>query len=151
MFSCITFSYLTVPKIGFMYTQTWNYETVSPRYQYLHSCTVSVSDLYIPRIGPPIWLQQNRQIDPKNIWIGKRYMNVEAAETLENFRNILVQRIFSILWNVFFWSDLYRSMHRMYAVYWSRIHEWTISLRFPGIILGVLRFEVSVHKIYIAM
>ncbi len=28
---------------------------------------VSVSDLYIPRIGPQIWLQQNRQTDPGNI------------------------------------------------------------------------------------
>ncbi len=26
-----------------------------------------VSDLYIPRIGPHIWLQQNRQTDPGNI------------------------------------------------------------------------------------
>jgi hypothetical protein len=31
---------------------------------YIH---VSVSDLYIPRIGLPIWLQQNRQADPGNI------------------------------------------------------------------------------------
>jgi hypothetical protein len=31
---------------------------------YIH---VSVSDLYIPRIGLPIWLQQNRQTDPGNI------------------------------------------------------------------------------------
>jgi hypothetical protein len=28
---------------------------------------VSVRDLYIPRIGLPIWLQQNRQTDPRNI------------------------------------------------------------------------------------
>ncbi len=28
---------------------------------------VSVSDLYIPGIGLPIWLQQNRQTDPGNI------------------------------------------------------------------------------------
>ncbi len=28
---------------------------------------VSVSDLYIPRIGPHLFLQQNRQIDPGNI------------------------------------------------------------------------------------
>ncbi len=28
---------------------------------------VSVSDLYIPRIGPHILLQQNRQTDPGNI------------------------------------------------------------------------------------
>jgi hypothetical protein len=31
---------------------------------YIH---VSVSDLYIPRIDLPIWLQQNRQTDPGNI------------------------------------------------------------------------------------
>jgi hypothetical protein len=31
---------------------------------YIH---VSVSDLYIPRICPQIWLQQNRRTDPGNI------------------------------------------------------------------------------------
>ncbi len=31
---------------------------------YIH---VSVSDLCIPRIGLHIWLQQNRQTDPRNI------------------------------------------------------------------------------------
>ncbi len=31
----------------------------------------------------------------------------------------------------------------------SRIHERTISLRFVGIILGVLRLEVSVYNVYI--
>ncbi len=31
---------------------------------YIH---VSVSDLYIPRIGLPIWLQQNRQTNPENM------------------------------------------------------------------------------------
>jgi hypothetical protein len=29
---------------------------------------VSVSDLYIPRIGPHIILQQNRHTNPRNIW-----------------------------------------------------------------------------------
>jgi hypothetical protein len=29
---------------------------------------VSVSDLQIPRIGPHIWLQQNRQTNPGNIY-----------------------------------------------------------------------------------
>jgi hypothetical protein len=43
---------------------------------YIH---VSVSDLYIPRIGLPIWLQQNRQADPGNIEIAHRYMNVEIG------------------------------------------------------------------------
>ncbi len=31
----------------------------------------------------------------------------------------------------------------------SRIHERTISLRFPGIILKVLRLEVSLYNVYI--
>ncbi len=31
---------------------------------YIHA---SVSNLYIPRISLPIWLQQNRQTDPANI------------------------------------------------------------------------------------
>jgi hypothetical protein len=31
---------------------------------YIH---VPVSDLFIPRIGPHIWLQQNRQTDPGNL------------------------------------------------------------------------------------
>jgi hypothetical protein len=31
----------------------------------------------------------------------------------------------------------------------SRIHERTIMLRFLGIILGVLRLEVSVYNVYI--
>ncbi len=43
---------------------------------YIH---VSVSDLYIPRIGLPIWLQQNMQTDPGNIYIAHRYMNVEIG------------------------------------------------------------------------
>jgi hypothetical protein len=47
---------------------------------------VSVSDLYIPRIGPPIFLQQNRQIDRENKKIANRNMNVgigiEAAQFL---------------------------------------------------------------------
>jgi hypothetical protein len=37
---------------------------------------VSVRDLYIPTIGPPIFLQQNRQTDCGNILIAHRNMNV---------------------------------------------------------------------------
>jgi hypothetical protein len=37
--------------------------SLSPN-SYIH---VSVSNLYIPRIGPHIWLQQNRQTDSRNI------------------------------------------------------------------------------------
>jgi hypothetical protein len=36
---------------------------ISPN-SYIH---VHMSDLYIPRIDPHIWLQQNRQSDPGNI------------------------------------------------------------------------------------
>jgi hypothetical protein len=37
---------------------------------------VSVSNLYIARIGPHFWLQQNRQTDLGNIKIAHRYMSV---------------------------------------------------------------------------
>jgi hypothetical protein len=37
---------------------------------------VSVSDLYIPTLSPPILLQQNKQTYPGNIQIAHRYMNV---------------------------------------------------------------------------
>jgi hypothetical protein len=37
-----------------------------------------------------------------------------------------------------------KGFHILYNVYRSRIHERTISLTFLGIILGVLRLEVSV-------
>jgi hypothetical protein len=40
---------------------------------------VSVSNLYGPRIGLPIWLYQNRQTDPRNIKIPHIYMNVEIG------------------------------------------------------------------------
>jgi hypothetical protein len=49
-----------------------------PQSQFPHSC-VSVSDLHIPRIGPHILLQQNRQIDRGNIYIVHRHMNVEIG------------------------------------------------------------------------
>jgi hypothetical protein len=40
-----------------------NYNVLSPNF-HIH---VSVSNLYVPSIGLPIWLQQNRQTDPVNI------------------------------------------------------------------------------------
>ncbi len=43
---------------------------------YIH---VSVSDLLIPMIGLPLWLQRNRQTSPRNIEIAHRYMNVEIG------------------------------------------------------------------------
>ncbi len=41
----------------------WEFRGLSPNFH----IQVSVSDLYIHRIGPHIWLQQNRQTDPGNI------------------------------------------------------------------------------------
>jgi hypothetical protein len=41
-----------------------NYNILSPNF-HIH---VSVSDLYIPRIGLPILLQPNRQTDPAEIY-----------------------------------------------------------------------------------
>jgi hypothetical protein len=43
-----------------------------PQSQYPHP--VSVSNLYIPRIGQHISLQQNRQTDPGYMWISHRYI-----------------------------------------------------------------------------
>jgi hypothetical protein len=57
-----------------------NYIVLSPNF-HIH---VSVSDLYIPRIGLPILLQPKKQADPENIEIAYRYIHVgignEAAQ-----------------------------------------------------------------------
>jgi hypothetical protein len=43
---------------------------------YIH---ISVSDLFIPRTGPHIWLQQNRQTDPGNIQISHIYTSLKIG------------------------------------------------------------------------
>ena len=57
------------PNYVFLY---WELRDLSPN---VH-IQIYVSDLYIPRIGPHISLQQNRQTYPGNIKISHRYMSV---------------------------------------------------------------------------
>jgi hypothetical protein len=54
------FTHLENPIYVFLF---WELRSLSPNF-HIH---VSVSDLYIPRIGPHISLQQNRQTDLGNI------------------------------------------------------------------------------------
>jgi hypothetical protein len=65
----------TEKKIPFMYSHLPEKELrgLSPNFHLL----LSVSDLCTPRIGPHIFLQQNRQTDPGNIYIAHRHRNVE--------------------------------------------------------------------------
>jgi hypothetical protein len=58
-----SFSWYTARKIPFMYSFSGNCTASVP----ISTCHVSVSDLYIPSIGPHISLQQNRQTNPGNI------------------------------------------------------------------------------------
>ncbi len=53
----------TATKIPFVYSQKRNFCGLSPNFH----IQVSLGDLYIPRIGPHIFLQQNRQTDSGNL------------------------------------------------------------------------------------
>jgi hypothetical protein len=64
-----------------MYSQKRNLRGLSPNF-HIH---VSGSDLYIPRIGPHIFRQQNRQTDPGNLKIARGPMNVETGSICFKF------------------------------------------------------------------
>ncbi len=81
----------TLPKILFMFERNWA-PPLSPN-SYIH---VSVSDLHIYKyIGPHIWLQQNRQTDPGNMylsqifecrnWETEQYNSVLEIRRMHNF------------------------------------------------------------------
>jgi hypothetical protein len=55
---------------------------------------VSVSDLYVPTIGPPILLQQNKETDLRNISITHGYMNAGIGNKVP--RNHFLEYLFRI-------------------------------------------------------
>ncbi len=61
-------------------------ETVLSPNLHIH---VSVRDLYIPNIGPPIFLRQNKQTDCRNIKIAHRKMNVAIGDVAAQFFSFL--------------------------------------------------------------
>jgi hypothetical protein len=76
---------------------------------------VSVSDLYIPTIGPPFFLQQNRQTDRGNIEITHRIMNVGAGtEVRSSFSgNICIRYcVFAVQYNVLLGFSFQRTKGR---------------------------------------
>jgi hypothetical protein len=75
-----------------MYSCFWEFRGLNPNF-HIH---VSVSDLYIPRISPHIFLQQNKQINRVNILIIHRYMNVEIRTGAGQF----------LFWEYIFVSNL---------------------------------------------
>ncbi len=70
---CITNRFHTAKKFEFMYSQKKNCAASVPFH--IH---VSVTDLYIPTFGPPIFLQQNRQTDQMNIYKECQYVPADV-------------------------------------------------------------------------
>ncbi len=75
--------YIMYRKLGEKYSQKGNCAASVPISTFIY--LRAIYDLYIPTIGLPIWLHQNRWTDPGNIEIFHRGMNMEIGNKAAQF------------------------------------------------------------------
>ncbi len=113
---CITLqwkSQLGIPRKG-----------IAPlRPQFSHSCVCERFIFYIPRIGPPIFPQQNRQTDRGNKYIAHRNMNVEIGTETAQLHFLGIAFRFHVRYCVFVLS-LYISMQLIPQSFFQRNDEF---------------------------
>jgi hypothetical protein len=99
------------PMYGFLF---WELLGLSPNF-HIH---VSVSDLYISRIGPHISLQQNWQTDPGSIYISHRYMSVGTGR--QNINNFVLKIRVAFLGMHKWQPDIYIGFAPALHLQWDR-------------------------------
>jgi hypothetical protein len=72
-------SICTAKKFEFMYPRKGNCVASVPISTFMCLWAIYIYDLYIPKFGPHIFLQQNRQTDQRNIKIAPKHMNVKLG------------------------------------------------------------------------